>query len=177
MRGSNGKGKKVATQENGLNTISHGTVIKGDVHTKGDIRIEGHVVGNIKCDAKLVIGELGFVDGTVNARNAIISGKVEGTVYVHELLSLEAKARVEGDIFTQKLSVQVGADFTGNCQMGEEAKSASKNLVSEAEQISKGNIAEPAKRRAAPAKSIFSSGNRKGSPAKSPVNEQEKAAV
>jgi len=172
MLGSNGKGKKVMAHDNVLNTISHGTVIKGEIHTAGDIRIEGHVMGNIQCDAKLVIGERGPVEGTVNARNAIVSGKVQGTVYVHELLQLESKARVEGDIYTQKLSVAIGADFTGNCRMGEEAKSAEKEIFQNSESLVREKGGENGKRRSI-TKSILTPGGRKSE--KGGVNEQEAA--
>lgn len=109
--------------ENVLNTIAEGTVLEGKITTRGDIRVEGRVVGTITCDAKLVIGEKGSVEGVIDARNAYIAGKVKGQVVVRELLQLQEKAVITGDIFTQKLSVQVGASFTGNCRMGQDAKS------------------------------------------------------
>jgi cytoskeletal protein CcmA (bactofilin family) len=108
--------------ENVLNTIAEGTVLEGKITTKGDIRVEGRVIGTITCDAKLVIGERGSVEGIVDARNAYIAGKVKGQVVVRELLQLQEKGHINGDIFTQKLSVQVGATFTGNCRMGQDAK-------------------------------------------------------
>ena len=122
MKGSI-KGKKNMAHDNVLNTISRGTVLKGEITTKGDIRVEGTVVGKITCEAKLVIGEHGSVKGEVDARNAYIAGEVHGEVIVHELLQLQEKGRIEGDIFTQKLSVQVGATFTGRCSMGQDATS------------------------------------------------------
>jgi cytoskeletal protein CcmA (bactofilin family) len=109
--------------ENVLNTIAEGTVLEGKITTKGDIRVEGKVIGTITCDAKLVIGEKGSVEGVVDARNAYIAGKVKGQVVVRELLQLQKTGIINGDIFTQKLSVEVGATFTGNCRMGQEAKS------------------------------------------------------
>jgi cytoskeletal protein CcmA (bactofilin family) len=119
-RGSNNsRGMAV---ENVLNTIAEGTVLEGKIITKGDIRVEGRVIGTITCDAKLVIGERGSVEGIVDARNAYIAGKVKGQVVVRELLQLQEKGQINGDIFTQKLSVQVGAVFTGNCRMGQDAK-------------------------------------------------------
>ncbi|MEM6269063.1 MAG: polymer-forming cytoskeletal protein [Bacteroidota bacterium] len=109
--------------DNVLNTIARGTILEGKITTKGDIRVEGKVIGTITCDAKLVIGEHGEVEGFVDARNAYIAGRVEGEVVVRELLQLQEKGRIEGDIYTKKLSVQVGATFTGNCRMGDDAES------------------------------------------------------
>lgn len=109
--------------DNVLNTIAKGTILEGKIITKGDIRIEGKVIGTVTCDAKLVIGENGSVEGTVDARNAYIAGAVKGQVIVRELLQLQEKGHIQGDIYTQKLSVQIGASFTGNCRMGTDAKS------------------------------------------------------
>ena len=117
------KGKRSSVSEQGLNTIAYGTVLKGSVITKGDIRIEGTVQGKITCNAKLVIGEKGVVEGNVDAMNAHISGKVKGEVVIRELLQLQKTASIEGDLYTQKLAVEMGAEFTGNCSMGAAAKS------------------------------------------------------
>ena len=129
------------TVDNVLNTIARGTVLEGKITTKGDIRIEGKVVGTVTCDAKLVIGENGSVEGVVDARNAYIAGAVKGQVIVRELLQLQEKGHIQGDIYTQKLSVQIGATFTGNCRMGSEAKSMlaeSQSRVESAEVEGKG---------------------------------------
>ena len=109
--------------ENVLNTISKGTVVIGNITTKGDIRVEGRIIGTIICSSKLVIGENGFVEGNVDAKNANIAGEVIGTVVVRELLQLQEKGKIIGDIFTTKLAVQMGAVFSGSCKMGEDAKS------------------------------------------------------
>ncbi len=115
--------------DNVLNTIARGTVLEGKITTKGDIRIEGRVIGTVICDAKLVIGENGSVEGMIDARNAYIAGAVKGQVVVRDLLQLQEKGHIEGDIFTQKLSVQIGATFTGNCRMGSDAK----NMLAESQ--------------------------------------------
>jgi cytoskeletal protein CcmA (bactofilin family) len=117
----NGKEKR-GSIESVLNTITRGTVLEGKITTDGDIRVEGVVKGSIHCKAKLSIGEHGMVDGNIDARIAIISGNVKGTVIVRELLQLQETGKIHGDIITQKLSVQVGALFTGNCRMGQEAR-------------------------------------------------------
>ena len=119
---SKSKESKGMAQDNVLNTIARGTVLEGKITTKGDIRVEGKVIGTITCEAKLVVGEHGSVEGYIDARNAYIAGNVKGQVVVRELLQLQEKGKIEGDIFTQKLSVQVGAIFSGNCRMGQDAK-------------------------------------------------------
>ena len=121
--------------ENVLNTISKGTVIVGNITTKGDIRVEGKIIGTVTCNSKLVIGENGYVEGNVDARNANISGEVKGTVVIRELLQLHEKGRIVGDIYTQKLAVQIGATFSGSCRMGAEAKSVLDKAPENVEQV------------------------------------------
>lgn len=108
--------------ENILNTISQGTVITGSIVTSNDIRIEGKIVGSIVCKAKLVIGEKGIIEGNVDAANVIVGGTFKGVLIVRELLQLLEKGRINGDIFTRRLSIQVGGYFSGNCRMGDEIK-------------------------------------------------------
>ncbi len=108
--------------DNVLNTISKGTVLVGNITTKGDIRVEGKIIGTVTCNSKLVIGEEGYVEGNIDARNANIAGEVKGTVVIRELLQLQQNGTIHGDIYTQKLAVQVGATFSGSCRMGEDAK-------------------------------------------------------
>lgn len=162
MLGNNSKGKKSMAHDNVLNTISHGTVLEGKISTKGDIRVEGKVIGTISCDAKLVIGEKGSVEGYVDARNAYIAGEVKGEVVVRELLQLQETGRIEGDIYTQKLSVQVGATFTGNCRMGEEAK---------------GKMGADGKKRGGLRGGLFNGRPKESENTPTVVNEQTEAAV
>jgi cytoskeletal protein CcmA (bactofilin family) len=43
---------------------------------------------------------------------------VQGKTVVTEMLFLKSTAKLNGDISTGKLVVEVGASFTGNCNMG-----------------------------------------------------------
>ena len=50
------------------------------------------------------------------------AGTVKAKIQVAELLSLKAKANLHGDIITNKLSIEPGANFTGSCSMGASVK-------------------------------------------------------
>ena len=153
--------------ENVLNTISKGTVIVGNITTKGDIRVEGKIIGTVTCNSKLVIGENGYVEGNVDDRNANISGEVKGTVVIRELLQLHEKGRIVGDIYTQKLAVQIGASFSGSCRMGAEAKSVLDKAPEKVEEV--------IEREAGKIQSIVGNNGRPNKP--SPLASIEKTAV
>ncbi len=101
-----------------INIIGAGTSIEGEVRSNGDIRIDGTIKGSITSKARVVIGSTGMVEGDVICQNADVSGSIKGRTTVSELLFLKATAKVNGDIITGKLVVEVGASFTGACNMG-----------------------------------------------------------
>lgn len=100
------------------NQIEKGTVIKGDLHTQGNIRIDGDVEGNIVSEAKVVLGSTCVISGNVKAVIAEISGEVKGIVEVSDHLVLKPSAIINGDIVTNKMTVEAGAVFNGGCKMG-----------------------------------------------------------
>ena len=101
------------------NLIGKGTVIKGDVVSSGDIRIDGHLVGSLKSNGKVVIGQTGIVEGDLTCKQADISGEVKGVLKCEELTSLKSTSKVEIDLVTKQLYIEVGAIFTGKCQMSQ----------------------------------------------------------
>ncbi len=102
-----------------VNFITAGTEITGDLISNEGIRIEGTLTGNISTKGKLVIGETGKVKGEITCKNAEIFGSIEGKISVAELLSLRKSSRINGDILTNKLAIEPGSKFTGNCNMSD----------------------------------------------------------
>ncbi|MFM7729170.1 MAG: polymer-forming cytoskeletal protein [Flavobacteriales bacterium] len=112
----------------GINRIVEGTSIEGEIRCESNIRIDGSFVGNLSTKGRLVIGPAGRIEGTVNCQNAEIEGLVKGKLYVQQMLSLKGTAKVEGDIFTDKLSIEPGSSFTGACNMGAKVKEMKKDM-------------------------------------------------
>jgi len=101
--------------------IGSGTSLKGDITSSGDLRIDGTLVGNIHCSAKVIIGANGVVEGDVSGITADIMGKVSGTIKVKELLQLKSNCQVDGNIHAAKLQIEPAANFNGQCHMIHEA--------------------------------------------------------
>ncbi|RVT79988.1 polymer-forming cytoskeletal protein [Flavobacterium sufflavum] len=104
------------------NRIVEGTIIKGDIISKADFRLDGELIGNFQSTGKLVIGPTGSVTGDITCNNADIEGKFSGTIQVTELLNIKSKASIHGDATVGKLSVEPGADFSASCSMKENLK-------------------------------------------------------
>ena len=101
-----------------VNIIGIGTVITGDMESKGDIRIDGTLKGAVKTSGKVVVGQAGIIEGDVECNNADVAGSINAKISVVQLLSLKATAKLTGDLVTNKLSIEPGASFTGQCSMG-----------------------------------------------------------
>ena len=101
-----------------INMIGAGTVITGDIQSKGDIRVDGTLKGSVNTSGKVVLGKDGVIEGDVVCTDADVSGTIKAKISVAQLLSLKSTAKLNGDIITNKLSIEPGASFTGSCSMG-----------------------------------------------------------
>ncbi|MEO8234816.1 MAG: polymer-forming cytoskeletal protein [Flavobacterium sp.] len=99
------------------NRIVESTIIKGDIESTADFRLDGHLIGNFTSKGKLVIGPAGTVTGNIFCQNVDVEGKVKGKIIVQEILTVKNKASIEGEVNCTKLSVEPGADFTASCIM------------------------------------------------------------
>ena len=110
--------KNSSSNSSVVNMVGNGTVINGDIKSKSDIRIDGILKGSVNTEGKLVVGSSGVVEGDVVCSNADISGEIKAKITVSQLLSLKSSSKLNGDIITNKLSIEPGATFSGSCSMG-----------------------------------------------------------
>jgi len=99
------------------NALAFGTLVKGDITTDGDFRLDGRIVGTISCGGKIVIGPTAQVEGDIISVNAEILGSVVGSITTSEILVLKPTAVIKGVITTQALVVEPSAKFSGTCNM------------------------------------------------------------
>ena len=92
-------------------------VLKGDLHFKGGLRIDGEVNGNVIADESsqslLVISETGKVRGSVRVGHVVVSGLIEGPIEANQLLELHPSANVSGDVRYKALEMHPGAIVDG----------------------------------------------------------------
>ncbi len=100
--------------------IGAGMRVQGPCTFQGSLQIDGTVVGDVTAEGGqpglLVIGESGNVQGTISADHVVVSGTVVGSIQAWELLELQAKARVQGDVRYKSLEMQQGAVIAGQLQ-------------------------------------------------------------
>ena len=102
---------------NSISRISAGTVIKGEILSPCDIRIDGTFEGKIQSKGRVVVGESAHIKGDIVCDSIDLWGKVEGNVFVKDTLNLKEGCVVNGNLNIRKLSVELGATFNGNCKM------------------------------------------------------------
>ena len=97
--------------------IAQGTVIEGNLRFTDGLRIDGEVIGDIRAadggDSILVISETASVSGHIHADHVIINGRVAGPVHASELLELQPKAKIQGDVSYKALEMHQGAVIFG----------------------------------------------------------------
>jgi cytoskeletal protein CcmA (bactofilin family) len=134
MFSNNNEPNKNTQMTEAINTIGAGTIVTGDVQSKGDIRVDGSLKGSLNTSGKVVLGKEGVIEGDVLCNSADISGTIKAKITVSQLLSLKATAKLNGDIITNKLSIEPGASFSGSCSMGaviKDLKDAGKTVQKE----------------------------------------------
>lgn len=123
---------------NSLNSLVKGTFIEGKVKASSDIRIDGTIKGELFCDAKVIIGPSGVVEGTIKCKNAVIEGRFNGNLNVKELLNIRETANVTGEVSYGKLVVQSGAVISGSYKVAGQGSNGSLNAAEDKKTISTG---------------------------------------
>jgi cytoskeletal protein CcmA (bactofilin family) len=91
--------------------------IEGDLCFTGGLRIDGEVHGNVTAaegtENVLIVSEHARIEGEVRCANMVVNGYIAGPVYSSELLELQPKGRIVGNVHYKMLEIHGGATVTG----------------------------------------------------------------
>lgn len=132
------------TSENVVNRIAKGTSFEGVLRSENNVRIDGTFEGELVTKGRVVVGSSGKVVGTVTCAHCETEGQMEGTIVVHELFVLKASSKVHGDIQYGQLSVENGAEATGNLHLTSKVKDIQTDAKREASKDSKASVRQTA---------------------------------
>lgn len=124
-----------APSSHSLNSLVQGTVVEGKVKATNDIRVDGSIKGDLICDAKVIIGPSGTVEGTIKCVNAVIEGRFDGQMQVKELLNIRESAKVTGEVSYGKLIVQSGAVISGTYEVAGEKSNGAVKTTSDSRKL------------------------------------------
>ena len=119
----NKSGSTSTSNSNGQGTtciIASGTRIEGKFSTTEDIRLDGTIIGDVKCEKRVVMGKTGKVEGNVDTVDSAVRGKVKGEIKVSGTLHLHETAKIDGTIIARKMVVDSGASYSGDCRVGDQ---------------------------------------------------------
>ena len=102
---------------NEISRISGCTVVKGEIASKNDIRIDGFFEGKIYSEGRVVVGEKAFIKGSIVCSVLDVWGKIEGEVFVKDTLSVKSSADISGTLNVKKVQVELGSQINGDCRM------------------------------------------------------------
>ncbi len=114
--------KHESLQVNEVSRISQATQVRGSLLSQTDIRIDGTFEGELITAGKLVLGENAVITGNVMCANADIWGKIEGDFTVGDTVKFKEGASFTGHLKTIRICIEMGADFSGSCQIINEAE-------------------------------------------------------
>ncbi|TDJ32680.1 MAG: polymer-forming cytoskeletal protein [Gammaproteobacteria bacterium] len=98
--------------------VGRGIIIKGDVTGNQDLLIQGQLDGTVTLpDNEVVVGRDGRVNATIEARNIIIEGTVEGDLRGIEQIVVKSSGDVSGNISAPRVGLEDGALFKGSIDM------------------------------------------------------------
>ena len=97
--------------------IAPGMKVIGDVETTGVVKVDGIIEGSIRGARQVLLGRSGTIQGDLHAEEAILAGKVVGTVSASERVEVQSTSRIDGDIHTRSIVVLEGGIINGNVRM------------------------------------------------------------
>ena len=93
--------------------LSSDLTITGNLESEGDMQIDGTIDGDIK-SFTLTVSESGVIRGTIDAEEVTIAGSVTGQIKARHVILVKG-AKVIADLIQDRLSIEPGAFFEGNC--------------------------------------------------------------
>lgn len=119
MAKSSDNGAPQPGREGVISIIGPGMRVVGDCETEGTLRIEGSVEGTVHAGKAVVVGKDGVVDGDISTQDAVIGGRVTGSITAESRLELQATCVVEGQIQARRIKLEEGGRVNGTVQIGE----------------------------------------------------------
>jgi len=101
-----------------VSIIGPGMKITGDCESDGTIRVEGAIEGSVKAAKSVVVGKDGIVVGDITTQDAIVAGRVNGSVTAESRVELQASCLIQGDIRSRRVKLEEGGQIDGSLHMG-----------------------------------------------------------
>ena len=102
--------------------IGTGVEVEGALGSAGDSTIDGTVTGDVTAGGNITIGVNGEVKGNLSGVNILIAGHIKGHVVASGETHLTETCKLVGNITTQLIAIDSGANFLGTIKMQEQQR-------------------------------------------------------
>jgi len=98
--------------------IAADTCIKGEMSFENTARINGVFEGRIEAKGELQVGNGATCAADIDANHLVVDGAVRGNVHAAQRVQLNGKAKLTGDIVSERLICAEGASLVGHVTVG-----------------------------------------------------------
>ncbi|VAW91227.1 hypothetical protein MNBD_GAMMA23-1426 [hydrothermal vent metagenome] len=111
---------KTTTTSTQLASIGSSIHFKGELTGEEGLIIDGRVEGTIDLKGnQLIIGNNGKIKADVFAQTIIVNGSLTGELHGKERVHISKTGKVQGNIFSPRVSLEDGAKFKGSIDMSD----------------------------------------------------------
>lgn len=97
--------------------IGSTSTIHGMLKFSGGLRVDGRILGNIEAEPAgsgyLLLSSRGRIEGDVNVAHIVVGGEIIGNLHAADMVELQSRARITGDVYYSALAMQAGAAVSG----------------------------------------------------------------
>jgi len=102
-----------------VSILGSGMKVVGDCSSDGAIRVEGRIEGSVKAGESVIVGQGGCVIGDIETKDAIVGGRVQGSINASSRVELLGTCHVEGDIHSRRVKLDEGGRIDGSLFMSD----------------------------------------------------------
>lgn len=95
--------------------LGPGTIIEGTFSFDTPVCIEGTLIGEVRSNSVLIVGDQATVNAKVKVGSLIVLGTVKGDVEATELVEIKGTGSLEGDVISERFAIEDGGWFQGRC--------------------------------------------------------------
>ena len=111
--------------------LGPGLEIKGEITGHEDLKLDSNVDGLVSIGGfRLTVGPTAHLNADIVAREAAISGEVNGNISACDRIEVMKSASIVGDLITGKLTIEEGAYFKGGIEIDRQGKQIGTDLDS-----------------------------------------------
>ncbi|UCZ53880.1 polymer-forming cytoskeletal protein [Bacillus shivajii] len=118
--------------------IGEETTFTGTLEVNSSIRIDGKVYGDVKCNGDVTVGQEGYIEKQLTARNLFLAGKIQGDVKIEGKIHIYDSGSLDGKAEMNTIVIDENGHFNGECVMtgsqdvaGKKENSSKKEKVKE----------------------------------------------